>query len=403
MDNIHAVIMAGGSGTRFWPMGRTNLPKQCLKIVSEKTMAEETIERIIPLIPADRIHISTNKFLAQKIGESVNGVNFVIEPMPKNTAAAIGLSALYIDSISHDAVVFVETTDHYYKDVKAYLEHINYAAGIAEKSNKIVLIGIRPTYPSTGFGYIRQGDLSRDDRIKTLTVAGFTEKPNLKTAEEYVKDGSYLWNSGMFIFKTSVMLKSMARHMPALHEGLMRIKDSGFDEAVIKDIFKGLEPISIDYGVMEKEIELLMVRGELHWDDIGDWAAMDRVHEKDDKGNVIKADHNGDAEGCIIFSSSARPIETSGIKDLIIIDTPDCTLVCSKDRAQNVRKVVEKLESGGDTVKYVEDFVDNPSPLTLSISSGGCDVKSDHVVALVSVNGLEVDAAGSSLAVRKIV
>lgn len=387
--DIAAVILAGGYGKRFWPFSRENLPKQCLPIASEKTMVEETIERLGPI--TDTFFLSTNEAIATSIRKLLPDINYVIEPMPKNTAAAIGLSALYADKQAPDSIVFVETTDHYYKDIAAYLEHVKEAARIADESEKIVLIGIKPTYPHPGLGYIKQGKKVTGNEIEAFEVDSFKEKPTLKKAEEYLRDGTYLWNSGMFVFKTSVMLDKIKKHMPALHEGLMKIRESDFDQQVIHEIFEGLGSISIDYGIMEKEKDLLVVGGNFHWDDIGDWKAMERIHPQDKDGNVIKANHKGKAKDCIIFSSTDRPIETENVEDLIIIDTEDCLLVCSFESAQDVKKLVEKLESQNSTAKYSKAIVTDPEPITVSIDSDKCKVKADCLVALLSVSGLSVE------------
>lgn len=396
MMKISAVILAGGYGKRFWPMSRESSPKQCLRITSRKTMVEETVDRLKPMV--DNFFLSTNQEIADKI-DTIKGINYVIEPSARNTAAAIGLSTIYVDDVAPDSIIFVETTDHYYEDVKAYLQHVQAAAKVASEADRIVLIGIKPTYPHPGLGYIKQGEKMGGDDIQYFRVAAFKEKPTLEVAKEYVEDGSYLWNSGMFVFKVSVMLDVMKEYMPALHEGLMKIKESGFDKSVIQRVFDGLDSISIDYGIMEKTDDLLVIRGDFPWDDVGDWQAMERIHDKDKDGNVIKAKHKGDPQGCIIFSDTDRLIETSGIKDLVIIDTADSLLVCSKERAQEVKKIVDRLESEESTAAYAHETVLDPHSALIAIDSS-CTVDADCLVALIGVSGLTIKRTEDSLTVK---
>lgn len=332
---LKAVIMAGGKGERFWPYSRDDNPKQCLRIISKKTMVEDTIDRLKPIIEKKDIHIIANKELSEKIKEYAPNVNYVIEPMRRNTAAAIGLAAINLDE---DDIMFVETTDHVYKDNKDYLNHVKKAAEIAEKG-RIVLIGIKPTHPHTGLGYIEKGGVLGKGDIDTYQVSGFKEKPDLNTAKDYIKSGKYLWNSGMFISKVSVMLDAIRNDMPELHKALINIKKS---PESIKEEFEKLESVSIDYGIMEKNKELAVIEADMHWDDIGDWLAMERFHEKDKDGNTIQAENVAiDTKNSIIFGD--KLVATLGIEDLVVVTTKDAVLVCKKDRAQELKSLVKKL------------------------------------------------------------
>jgi mannose-1-phosphate guanylyltransferase len=386
---IHVVIMAGGSGTRFWPKSRKNIPKQCIKITSEKPMIVETVERLEALAPKSNIYIATGSHLEKPIRKILPDVNYVIEPCARNTAACIGLSAAAIAKKDKDAVMVIETTDHVYSDVDAYIENLKAGVEMA-KENKIVLIGIKPTFPHTGLGYIHQGNLVKDDEIKIYEIVEFKEKPDLKTAKEFLESGDYLWNSGIFISRVDVMLEAIKTYMPELYSSLMKIQESDFNEDILKQEFEALENISIDYGVMEKANNTVVIRGEFPWDDVGDWKAMERVHGKDENGNIIIGEHKGDAKNCIIIGDG-KPIETGEIENLIIVDTKDCLLVCSKDRCQEVKKIVEILEKDPYLAKYTEDIQNNFEFHKLSVDCENLEVKSDGIVATIDVDNIHVE------------
>ncbi len=377
---MKAVILAGGYGTRFWPKSRKNIPKQCLPISSDKSMIVETIERLKPI--TDEFYISTGKNLENPLKELLPDVNYIIEPLARNTAAAIGLSAITLG----EGIMFIETSDHAYADPKQYLENLKAGIEMA-KQDKIVLIGIKPTFPHTGYGYIQQGDIIEDEKIKIYKIKEFKEKPDLKTAESYLKEGNYLWNSGMFISKVSVMLEAIEKHMPLLYKALIKIKESNFDENILKKEFEKLESISIDYGIMEKAENTVVIRGEFPWDDVGDWKAMERIHKKDSNGNIILANHKGDAKNSIIIGED---IETENIENMIIVDTKDALLVCEKDRCQDVKKIVEKLEKEPNLKKFTED-TNNPKQYNISIDSNNIEIKSNALVATIAVDNLYIE------------
>lgn len=381
---LTAVIMAGGYGKRFWPLSRRNKPKQCLALFSKKPMIRETVDRLINLIPADRIFISTGAELEEPIKKILPDVNYIIEPMARNTAACIGLSAIAVMQRYPDAVMFIETSDHVYKDVSAYYEHITAAYEMA-KEGRIVLIGIKPTYPRTGFGYIRQGELVKDGKIKIYGVKRFKEKPDIETAKKYLSSGEYLWNSGTFIAQCSVMLNEIKLLMPELYEGLMKIKDSCFDKQVMHDVFQNLKSISIDYGVMEKSKNIVMARGELQWNDVGDFDAIDELHDKDENGNIIMARHSGDARNCIIIGGE---ISTSNMSDMIIVDAGDCLLVCKKGRSQEVKNIVDELEKDNGLIKYTIGFEKKPRADFIGIDSKNCDINANCLVAAIGINNI---------------
>lgn len=397
---LAAVIMAGGRGERFWPQSRENNPKQCLRIISDRSMIEETVKRLEPLIPQRKVFISTGKQLYEHIERIVPDVNFVLEPMARNTAACIGLSAISIMEKDPAAIMFIETTDHIYKDIKAYLEHIKRAVGIAEKG-KICLIGIKPTHPHTGLGYIHYGKLLEEGKIKVYEITEFKEKPDLETAKKFLQGGNYLWNSGMFICKCSVMLDAMREFMPNLYNGLIKIKESDFDEKVKEEVFEQLESVSIDYGVMEKAKGLAVIKAEMHWDDVGDWAAMDRIHDKDKNGNVIKANWKGSAKNSIIFGDEERRIITENVDNIIIVDTEDSLLVCKKERAQDLKKLVQQLENDDELKEYtIQDLVTKKTDRTIAMDSTNVNIKNDRLVAVLGVNNLSIEKIKNKVIVR---
>jgi len=352
------------------------------------------------LAPRRNIYISTSRHLEPHIRSMVPDVNYMVEPLARNTAACIGLSALRILLDDPDAVMVVETADHVYADAGAYIRHLQAGIGMA-KEDRIVLIGIKPSFPHTGFGYIRQGSetASGDDGIRAFDIAGFMEKPDFKTAKKFVDSKEYLWNSGIFICKAKVMLEAIGLHMPSLHASLSKIRDSGFDEQVVFEEFKQLESVSIDYGVMEKAGNTVVIRGDFPWDDIGDWKAMERVHAKDSRGNVVVGNHRGDARNCIIFGGD-KIIETGNIGNLVVVDAKDALLVCSKDRVQDVKKIVELMQKDPKLEKYAVDVQDIFEPQRISIDCENIEAKSDGLVATIGVNDLSIEKNENNVIIR---
>ena len=394
---LYGVIMAGGYGTRFWPYSRSNKPKQLLKIFSDKSLMHETVDRLAPLIPSENIYVSTNDDLGKLIKKEVPDVQYVIEPMQRDTAACIGLSAINIIEKDPEGIMFIETTDHLYKDVEEYLDTIRKAFITATKG-KIVLIGIEPTFPHTGLGYIKAGEIFNEDIPGTFFVNEFKEKPDMKTAKQFIESGDYVWNAGMFIAKCSVFLDEIKKHMPKLHEGLMKIKESGFDQKVIEEVFEGLEKISIDYGIMEKSDNIVVIRSSMAWDDIGDFTALDRWFSKDDKKNVALCDYEGNANGCIILSET-RKVVANNIRDIIIVDTEDATLICQKDDMKNIKKVIQKIKDA-ELNEYLEDHVKKHTKNIISHESGECDVETDGLIVLLSVSNLEIKRTNDVLTIE---
>lgn len=339
---MHAIILAGGYGKRLWPLSTKENPKQCLKLLGKKTLIEQTKERIEKLVPKENIFVSTNESIADKIRKILPNLNYVVEPEAKNTAPAIGLSAMKIYNEDKESVVIVETSDHYYKDDEKFINHLKLAVKEA-KNNRIVTLGINPTYPSTGFGYIKKGS---EINKKTFSVEEFKEKPDKKTAQKYVESKKYLWNSGIFVFKAKTMIKEIKKHMPDLHKGLVKIKESNFKKETIKEVFSNLESISIDYGIMEKTQNLSMIQGDFLWYDVGSFTDLEKIMKNENKDNLIISGNyiNLDSKNNIIYSDSKKPTGTVNINNSIIINTKNGLLVCPKGKSQKVKKLVNKLK-----------------------------------------------------------
>jgi mannose-1-phosphate guanylyltransferase/mannose-6-phosphate isomerase len=349
---MYGVIMAGGSGTRFWPLSREKMPKQLLKIGGEDTLIQQTVGRMQPLIRLEDLFIVTNASLSDTIGHQLSSKfnrswdgNFILEPQAKNTAPALGLAALHLERVDPESVMVVLAADHFIKKSGEFLNFVQKAADAAGHGY-LVTLGIKPDRPETGYGYIRSGDKC-PETDGVFRVRAFVEKPDLETAKEYVRDGSYYWNSGIFIWKTKTLLSQIEKHHPVLHQGLVHIrKNIGTDlEAeAISDVFKKLESISIDYAVMEKTDLAVVIPADIGWSDVGSWTALDDVSERDASGNVISGNVVDVGSRDSIIYADKRLIATIGLKDTVVVDTPDATLVCSKDKAQDVKKVVDELK-----------------------------------------------------------
>ncbi|MFZ3171864.1 MAG: mannose-1-phosphate guanylyltransferase [Carboxydocellales bacterium] len=348
---IVAVIMAGGRGERFWPKSRTHTPKQFLDLTGNGTMFQLTIQRLTPLIPPERIFVVTGKAYEKQVMSQlplVPATNVIIEPMGRDTAACIGLAAVTIEQQYPDAVMVVLPSDHLILDNEEYLNNLRCAAEQAEKEECIVTIGINPTMPETGYGYIKSGQLACEiDGMQVLEVERFTEKPDRETAIKFLRTGKYFWNSGMFIWKVSTIRKLMEQHMPELHDRLEIIQDvlgRAEEEQVLEDQFIQMKKISIDYGVLEKTDKVYVIPGYFGWDDVGGWVALERVNQLDEEGNLITGQCISlDTQKCIV-DSPKKLVATIGIEDLVIVDTEDVLLVCHKGRSQDIKKLLEKFK-----------------------------------------------------------
>jgi len=340
MINTYAVILAGGIGSRFWPLSRELEPKQFLSFKGKQSLLQQTIERVLPLVPATNIIIigsAQHKFeLEGQIAHySIPSENIILEPCGKNTAPAIGLAARMIAKRDYEATMIVLPADHYIPNEKKLLNLFREGVKLAQ-NNYLVTIGIEPASAHTGYGYIKtrsQGHKVSKSQVRAYSVEKFTEKPDQKTAQKYFKSKQYFWNSGMFIWKASVILDEIKNYLPDLSSKLSLTK------------WNNIKPISIDYGVLEKSRRVVMLAGQgLGWSDLGSWSAFSAICEKDKSGNVIQADAvDFDSKDVSIFGKS-RLIATMGLKDVVIVDTDDALLVCNKNRTEEVKKIVDYIK-----------------------------------------------------------
>ena len=354
----HAVILAGGRGTRFWPRSRTRTPKQLLNIAGKKTMLEQTVERLRPLIPAERIWTVTNAEQASAICKQVPAAackRVLIEPSGVNTAAAIGLAAIHIrHSAKGDALMAVLPSDHYIAQADKYRKIVSAALEVARGPGGMVVLGIPPTRPDTGFGYVeRMGDAVDSNGFPVFAVRRFTEKPALEHAKEYVASGSYMWNAGMFFWRVSTFLDNLKSFLPKTHAALENLAESigtrGYDRK-LRTIYSKLQNISVDYALLEPATRhegsprVFVIPAEVGWSDIGSWAAVYELLAKQPGENILAGPgHTLDAEGNFLWSPS-KFVAAIGVRDLIVVETSDALLICPRDRAQDAGKIVKWLE-----------------------------------------------------------
>ncbi len=353
--NMYAVILAGGSGTRFWPKSREQLPKQLLKITGQGTMIQNTLDRMTPVIPPDNTWVITNENHALETCRQLKPMGFcpsrlIAEPVGRNTAAAIGYSARILSESDPDATMAVFPADHAITTLEAFCELLQRAKTVAKKGH-LVTLGIKPLAPETGYGYIKQGQALEDGAFK---VDRFVEKPDQQTAETYLKESGYYWNSGMFVWKVSTLLNEIKIHLPELHAQLDALATNTFEakgqypyrmlNESGRNIFSSLKSISIDYGLMEKSNNTAVLPANIGWNDVGAWTALADVSVKDSRGNVIAGNVIAVDNSESIIQGGNRLVATLGLKNMIVVDTPDALLVCPKDQAQDVKKIVEQIK-----------------------------------------------------------
>lgn len=346
--NLFALIMAGGIGARFWPRSKEKTPKQLLKIFGENTMIQDTVARLDGIIPKENIFIITNRVQRQEIINQLPGVpeqNILEEPFGRNTAACIGLASIMISEKSKDAVTIVLPADHIIQDVNSFQNVLMSAAKFANESKGLVTIGIIPTRPETGYGYIQIDDAIITDNIhKVLT---FAEKPNYTTAVRFLESGDFLWNSGMFIWRIDTILEEISKYMPELNDGLVKIKNSlhsnNLDE-IIAQVYGQLKGISIDYGIMEKSQKVFLTKGDFGWSDVGSWEEVYQLSGKNADANALVGKVFTDDTSDSYIYSPDKFTAVIGAENFIIINTDDALLICRRDKAQDVKKVIDHLK-----------------------------------------------------------
>ena len=357
-SHLYPVIMAGGSGTRFWPLSRQLFPKQLLRIMGDETLIQQTMRRVVCASVPDRVMISTNPAQAESIRVQLSEWkdaltdNFVLEPEGRNTAPAIALVALELVRRDPDAIMVVVPADHIVKGQHDFDAAVSLASKLAAQG-LLVTFGIQPIRPETGYGYIkpnRKMVLVKQGKLKGHPVARFVEKPNEVKAAQYLKAGDYYWNSGMFVWRAATILEEIRRHQPTLYRGIEKIGQLMRQHASrpeIDEAYRRLPSVSIDTGVMEKSTKAAVVPVTFRWSDVGSWGSLDEVASKDKAGNVVVGRViDIDSQRSIVYGDR-RVVATIGLTDMVVVDTPDATLVCPKSRAQDVKKMVEILKQQG--------------------------------------------------------
>ncbi len=350
----YAVILAGGRGERFWPLSTSSRPKQLLSLVGEETLMAQAVHRLEGLIPPERIFVITNTDLVDATCAAVPEVpagQIIGEPMGRDTAAAVALGAVLVKARDPDAAFCVLTADHIIKDMDGFRNTLRAGLHIARNQDVLITIGMEPRGPSTGYGYIEAGESEyEEDGGSFLKAKRFVEKPDAETAEQYVKSGRYYWNSGMFIWSVSSVEQGMRQHRPKLADMMNRLSSqvggTGFLEAVRHE-YEQLDKISIDYALMEKADNIVMAKGIFDWDDVGSWPALENHFKADQAGNVVIGESEGLDAGANIVYSKNRLTALLGVDNLVVVQAEGVTLICAKDRAQDIKKLVEQVRKVG--------------------------------------------------------
>lgn len=354
--NLYAVIMAGGVGSRFWPRSKKKLPKQLLKIIGDSTMIQATVDRLNGLVEKKNIYIISNEEQRPEVVKQLHDVpveNIIDEPFGRNTAAAIGFASIIIKEKDPDALTFVFPADHIIKDEDNFRNTLLSAAKFANESKGLLTIGINPSRPETGYGYIQINDNKVSDNI--FKVYSFAEKPNYATAVRFLESGDFLWNSGMFIWRVDTILEEMKMLMPDLYNGLIKISESlsksNFKE-VLTNVYSQLKKVSIDYGIMEKSSKVYLTRGSFIWSDVGSWEEVYQLAEKNEDGNSLSGNIYTDMVVDSYIYSPEKLTAVIGVDNLIVINHDDTLLICRRDKAQEVKKVVDYLK-----IKKMDEYL----------------------------------------------
>ena len=350
-NSIYALILAGGSGERFWPLSRRARPKQLLRLVSNRALLEETVARLEGLVPHERILILTNveqEAAVRKLLASFPKGNILAEPAKRDTAAAVALGAGWVAARDHAATMLVLPADHVITNRAAFQETLALAAATAEETGELVTIGIKPTWACPGFGYIEQGEpvhlRNRSDKDAIHRVLRFREKPNIDLAESFLRKGNFRWNAGMFVWSVPTVLSEFNRHAPELADFISQLRAPGNLEKVLGERFSKLPRISFDYAIMEKADRVLVVEASFDWDDIGSWRAVANYFEKDKEGNAancaittLKSTNN------IVFEEDGTTIALLGVHDLIVVRMQDALLICHRHEAERIKDLIVKV------------------------------------------------------------
>jgi mannose-1-phosphate guanylyltransferase/mannose-6-phosphate isomerase len=370
---LHAVILAGGGGTRLWPLSRAAYPKQFLKLLGEHTLLQQTILRMDDFIPPQRVWVVTG--VAQEaivraqlsLLPSQGNIHVLGEPLSRNTAAAIGLAALRLQEADPDAVMVVLPADHWIARPEAFVSLLQSAVAVARRG-LLVTLGIVPDQPASGYGYLQRGKSlkigpKRKNFVKVYHVSRFIEKPEVQEARRYLDSGDYYWNAGIFVWRAATILEEIATHLPLLSQGLAELAQSHDQENatdVLNAVYERLDSISIDYGVLEKSSRLVVTPADIGWSDLGEWGTIHRLSRQDDRGNVLSPNVIAiDSENSFVYGAR-RTIATIGLKNTVVVDADDALLICPADRAQEVRTVVHQLQQKAEDLAQFSRTVHRP-------------------------------------------
>ncbi|MFB6290839.1 MAG: mannose-1-phosphate guanylyltransferase [Candidatus Bipolaricaulia bacterium] len=356
-STIYAVIMAGGRGRRLWPLSTSSRPKQFIE-VNGKSLLARTFDRISPLIGPEHVLVVTSNGKGNLVKENIPGLpkkNIIEEPMGKNTAPCIGLAAIYSQEVleldEDDSVMVVLPADHLVGREEKFREILQLASEVASKREKLVTLGIKPTKPATGYGYIEAGDVLEGAEL-TREVVGFKEKPDSATAKKFLAADNYYWNSGTFIWRTDQFLNQLEKYMPELSAGLDNIGkalEGSRGDAALREEYEKLSPTSIDYGLMENADSRAVIPASVEWSDLGDWPSFEQLIETDDRGNSCQGEVVCErSENNIIFNDTEKPVVALGLSDTVVVDTGEALLVMNRDRAQEVKRVAREMEDKED-------------------------------------------------------
>jgi len=350
-DEIHVVILAGGVGTRLWPISRRSRPKQFQGLLSQHTLLEETYQRVLPLTSPQKTWVVTGAEFVDLVREQLPDVprdNILGEPEGRSTAPAVALAAARIARADPKAVVLVTPADSYIRDDAAYREYAFLAAEVAA-TGRIVTLGIVPSRPDTGLGYIQRGERLARPTTWAYRVARFTEKPDAETAARYVADGGYYWNMGHFIFQAKTFMERCEKHLPEVAAGARKLASAPVSTGeLIAQVYRTFPSISLDYGIAEKDTDMVVIPTALEWSDLGNWAAVKEIAARHGHIEPGADDHVAvDCSDCLVLPRSGRLVVTVGLEGCVVIDTPDAVLVVQEDASQEVREALEEMEERG--------------------------------------------------------